>query len=192
MSSSDAVDACLALLARHVARAEVAITGSVAIGARRPNDLDLVVSRRSVVETTVAADFLIVHHHQGDRLILQLVEPRSRVRVDVFFDRFGAIATAHARPDGWLVVEPAVLFEHKLELLARASPERPVDPKHAEDARVLAGRLGRAIPAIDPRSLRAEVYSTDLSAGCERCEAALDPAFPLASRAAVFELLGYV
>jgi hypothetical protein len=190
--SIDDISACLARLAAHVDLTAIAITGSVAIGGRVPNDLDVVVSRRDAVAATLAAHFSIVHHHHGDRLILQVVEPRSRVRVDMFLDRFDAVAAAHQGPDGWLVVQPAVLLAHKLEILSLASPARPVDPKHAEDARVLASRLGRELPAIDSRSLRTDVYSTDVAARCERCEVARDPRFPLAPKPAVFDLLGHV
>lgn len=184
--------ACLARLAPHVESADLAITGSVAIGGRMANDLDLVAARPDAVRASVSADFLIIHRHHGDRLILQLADPRSGVRVDVFLDRFAGVGGARVGVHGWRVVDAAVVFAHKVEMLAGASQARPIDPKHVGDALMLAGLLGREVPAIDPRSVRAEVYSTELDARCARCEAAADPLFPLARKAEVLAVLGYV
>lgn len=188
----EAILTCLRRLAPHVVRDEVAITGSAAARLRPPADLDLVVARHGVVAASVCRDFLVSHHHDGDRLVFQLVDPVSRARVDIFIDRLGAIATARTADHGWRVVSPDVLLQHKLEILAKASAERPIDPKHAADAQALAAQLGRNMPPVDPSTLRAEVYSTDVAARCARCDAANDPAFPLAPKEQIFRLLGYV
>jgi hypothetical protein len=192
------VSGCLARLLPHLG--EVALAGGVAIAlhtgrARPPADLDLVAAGPHAIGRGIAADFLIVHYHLVPRLMVQLVDPATRLRIDVFADRGGAIA--RARPMAIGGVAPRVLaiedlLADKLELLAGASPERPVDPKHLRDAELLAARCGRAAPAVAAGCLRAEVYSTDVDARCPRCARSADADFPLAPKAAVFALLGYV
>ncbi len=135
---------------------------------------------------------MLVHYHRGDRFIVQLVDPATRLRVDIFPDRRGALPRARRRDDGWLVLDLADILDHKLELLARASAASPIDPKHAADARALSERLRRPPPVVDPAVLCPDVYSQAIDARCERCEAAASAAWPLAPKKRIFELLGYV
>jgi hypothetical protein len=186
------VETCLRRLEAHVDRSALAITGSVAMGGRSPKDLDFIAAHREVVASSVCRDFLVSHYHGGEKLIVQLVDPVTRIRVDIFPDRLGMLATARPRPDGWRVVEFAALLEYKLALLANATRTAPIDPKHAADVRMLAARLGRPEPAIDAAALRVAVYATDVTASCARCAAAVDPVFPLAAKSAIFDILGYV
>ena len=183
---------CLDSLARHVSQGEVAITGSVAIGGREVADLDLVVTQRQAVAPSVGDDFLISHYHDGGKLAVQLVEPFTRLRIDLFLDSLGAIARARPGPFGWPVVDPADLLAHKLQLLASATAASPVAPKHADDARALAARLGMPPPVVAPELLRNDVYATDVTASCARCQASADPRFRLAPKSEIFAVLGYV
>ena len=178
---------CLEYLAPHIARDAVAITGSVAIANRTPHDLDLLIARRDAIAATVRESFLVSHYHTA---MLQLVDPRAKIHIDLFLDTTGAIADAQPGPDGWLVLDDDDLLDHKLELLDRASAETPIDPKHADDARLLAKRLLRPPPVIDPVVLREDVYCTDVMLQCARCEIVDD--FALAPKTAILAILGYV
>jgi len=177
---------CLEYLAPHIARDAVAITGSVALG-RTPHDLDLLIARRDAIAPTVCATFLVSHYHAT---LVQLVDPRAKIHIDIFLDTTGAIADAQLGPDGWLVLDDDDLLDHKLDLVGRATIESPIDPKHVEDARALARRLLRPQPIVDPLVLRETVYCTDVEVQCTRCERAAD--FPLAPKTDVFAILGYV
>ena len=92
----------------------------------------------------------------------------------------------------WLVLDFESMLDHKLLTLASASERRPVDEKHHRDALLIARLLVRNVPPVPPTSLGKDVYSTDLDARCPRCEASRDAAFPIAPKAQIFDLLGYV
>jgi hypothetical protein len=198
---------CLRRLARHVDLARAAVTGSVAIDVqlapgtprRRPRDLDLVAEVPDVVSPTVAEEFLVSHFHLPQsgyaKFLIQLVCPESRVRVDIFPDVAGALATAPWRTLGDLsfrMLAPRTVLEHKLALIARASPSRRLDEKHHADAVSLAQICGGEVPAMDPEAFEPTLYSRDLNLVCPRCEVSRDPRFPLAAKRAIFDVLGYV
>ena len=201
---------CLAALSPHVDPDRVALTGGVAIALSLPEgrwpragapiaDLDLVADSRDAVRNTVAAAFLVSHYHVPQpgyaKFMIQLVEPGSRLRVDIFPADPGSLE--RARPvtlDGrrWLVLDLESILAHKLRTLAGASAAAPVPRKHFEDARALARHAGREIPAVPPAHLSREVFSQDLDMRCARCEASSDPGFPLAPKRRIHDLLGYV
>jgi hypothetical protein len=193
------LEGCLERLRPHLEPGAVAIAGGVALERALPGrrdrlaDLDLVAARREAVRATITGDFLVIHLHLPQpgyaRFLIQLVDPTTRVRIDVFPDRpdrGGAIGRARGAP--LPLVGPEDLLARKLETLAG---DGPVDPKHHADAVALAAHLGRPAPPTPPR-LAPNVYSTDVDERCRRCAASLDPAFPLAPRRQVFALLGYV
>ncbi len=181
---------CLERLRPHVDADDLALTGGVALGVHLPErarlaDVDFVARQMSAVRPSVTRQFLVSHHHVAPaRPMLQLVDPETRLRVDVFPDAAGCVARA-ARHDGWLVVAAADLLAHK-----RALATRPVDPKHWRDIVALSELVGAPLPA--PPELAPDVYCDDVAYVCERCARSASPAFPLAPKRDIFALLGYV
>ncbi len=195
---------CLARLVPHLDGEEVALTGGLAVelhlaAAGQPSlrgriaDLDFVARSMDAVMPSVACDLLVSHYHVRQpgvpKAIVQLIEPATRLRIDIFPDLSGMMArAARASVAGTslLVVAAADLLAYKRALLAK-----PVDAKHWHDAVALAGLLG-APPPPRPAELRRDVYCTDLALVCDRCTRSRAPAFPLAPKRAIFDLLGYV
>jgi hypothetical protein len=196
----DRLDRCLMRLLPHLDGDEVALTGGVALavhlrGRRVADaaDVDFVARRMDAVAPSVARDFLVSHYHVVQagvpKAMVQLVDPKTRLRVDVFPDLGGVVKRAQrALVGGALlpVVTAADLLAHKLELL-----QKPADAKHWRDAVALAALCG-ATPPPEPPHLVPDVYSTDLALVCDRCERSSSPDFPLADKHAIFDLLGYV
>lgn len=202
----------LVTLARLLAHADadaVALTGGAAIdlhlavlgrqpSRRSPTDLDLVVSRVDAVRESISRDFLVSHYHVPQpgvpKFLLQVVDPVTRLRIDIFPDLVGSLASAewrNAGPARVKVLSAASIFEHKLLTLARASAERPVDPKHLRDAELLGRMLGRAVPVVAVNALVPDVYGGDADMMCEKCDVSRHVGFPLADKRLVFELLGW-
>jgi hypothetical protein len=194
------LSACLSRLLPSLRRKDVAMTGGVAIqvgmaevgrqGVRAViADLDLVMSSLETVVPSVAESFLVSHYHAVQpgipKFMVQLVDPVTRIRVDMFPDLVGSLARAKAVQIGTQVIrmlELEDIFEHKLLMLAKASTAHPVDPKHAEDAYALGELLRRRVPIVARDSLVEDVYGIDADARCRRCELSSDPRFPLASK----------
>jgi len=204
------LETCLGKLLPHLDRDQVAMTGGVAIdlalhgsGVRSISDhvadLDFVATSRQSVAQGIVKDFLVCHYHAPQpgypKFLIMLVDPDSRLRVDIFPDLVGALKRATRITLGrenLLMLDPDSILEHKLLTLARASETNPADPKHYRHALALARRSGRPIPRVPAAHLAVDVYSTDLRAPCRRCEFSRDPAFSLAPKREIFELLGYV
>jgi hypothetical protein len=201
---------CLTRLLPHVDDEGIALTGGVAIevhlaarGLRRQQqvvgDLDFVTRRREAVSPDVAAVFLVSHFHKPQpgypKFMIQLVDPVSRLRVDIFPDQVGSIqraavwdiAGARVR-----ILDPEAILDHKLATLAKASAGRRVDEKHYQDAVLLGNVCGRPVPSVPAAHLCHEGYSQDLAAECPRCDASLDATFPLAPKQQILDVLGYV
>ncbi len=96
--------------------------------------------------------------------MVQVVDPATRIRIDVFPDLVGSISRA---------VETTV-----------------ADEKHVQDAMLLGRLCGRQIDPLAESVMARPVYEKDLTS-CARCEASRSPDFPIASRQRVFEILGY-
>jgi len=201
---------CLARLRPHLRHDEIALAGGVAVEVRladlgvpgwrdRILELDFVARRRETITPGVAEEFLVCHYHVPQpgypKFLVMVVDPVSRIRVDVFPDLVGFIGKAQPMSvcgQSWLVLDLESMLDHKLLTLAKAADHRPVDEKHHRDALALAALLGRSVPLVPPANLGKDVYSTDLDARCPRCEASRDAAFPLAPKRRVFDALGYV
>jgi len=126
--------------------------------------------------------------------MIQLVDPVSRIRVDVFPDLAGSLVDARTIAIGEHSVHVLPLeriFEHKGLTLSRASPSAPIDPKRVHDARILGDLLGRPIPHVALGALAPDVYGIDADGSCERCELSSHPSWPLAPKDHIFELLGW-
>ena len=200
---------CLGRLLPHVQQDAVAITGGVAIqlgmaalGVQGPRqaiaDLDLVAASIGSITAGVVEQFLISHYHVVrpgvPKFMIQLVDPVSRIRIDIFPDLVGSLADARSTVVGGhtpLVLPLERIFEHKVQTLSRASPSDPIDPKHVRDARALGEVVGRQSPDVAPQALAADTYGSDADGHCERCELSQHPGWPLAPRDQVFELLGW-
>ena len=200
---------CLDRLTPHLQMNRIALTGGVGIQIglaalghpdvrHRVADLDLVATSLDAVSSSVVDRFLVSHYHGVrpgvPKFMIQLVDPESRIRIDVFPDVAGSIADArtihivqHAMP----VLRLHSIFEHKIQTLVRASPEEPIDPKHVHDALSLGAVLSRPVPEVTAAALAPDVYGIDAEWSCNRCALSLHPAWPLAPKERIFELLGW-
>ncbi len=200
---------CLRRLHRHLDLDAVALTGGAAIevhlarlnlpGRPRPlNDVDLVACSRAAISPGVTSDFLVSHFHVPhpgySKFLVQLVDPDSRTRVDIFPGRSDVIERAewhHVSGIRVRVLGTDAVLDHKMEVLAGATRERPVDGKHFDDAVLLARLSGREIGERPVAVLCREEYLTDPHARCARCECSVDAAFPLAPKERILDILGY-
>lgn len=205
----DRLSRCLERLMPHVQLDSVAITGGVGMqlgmslraGMALRNDvadLDLVAAATSAIRSTVVGPFLVSHYHvvrpRVPKFMIQLVDPVSRIRVDIFPDLVGSLADARMITCGAHVIPVLPLeriFEHKVHTLSRASRSAPIDPKHVHDARALGDVLGRPVPAVPPDALAPDVYGMEADWPCERCELSVDSSWPLAPKEQIYELLGW-
>ena len=205
----DRLSGCLDRLMLHVRPGSVALTGGVGIqfglaglgrqGSRDEiTDLDLVAASMDAISPTVVGPFLVSHYHVvrpgTPKFMIQLVDPASRIRVDVFPDLVGSIVDARPIAIGEHSVHVLPLeriFEHKVLTLSRASQSAPIDPKHVRDAEVLGDVLGRPVPEAAPEALAPNVYGIEGDQFCERCELCSHPSWPLAPKDQILELLGW-
>jgi hypothetical protein len=201
--------ACLARLVRHISRDDMALTGGVAIqlelaasaysGARTLSaDLDFVARHFDAIAPTVSSEFLVSHYHlpQPDvaKFMIQLVDPESHIRVDVFPDLAGSLRRAQWRTVGGHKLKVLALesiLEHKLLTLSKASEATPVDPKHLDDAKLLAAFVGRNVPHVPSNALVTDVYGGAADLECRRCELSRHRDFPLAGKREIFDMLGW-
>jgi len=160
-------------------------------------DLDLVAASIEVISPSVVEEFLLSHYHVVrpgvPKFMIQLVDPVSRLRIDVFPDLAGSLIDRRPIVIGEHTVHVLPLeriFEHKVRTLSRASPSAPIDPKHVHDALVLGRVLGRQVPDVAPAALACDVYGAD-DYSCERCRLSEHPSWPLAPKDRIFELLGW-
>jgi hypothetical protein len=200
---------CLDRLMPHLRPRRFAVTGGVAIqlgmAARAREwprrdiaDLDLVAASMDAIAATVVGPFLVSHYHVVGpgvpKFMIQLVDPVSRLRVDVFPDLAGSLvdATTVAIGDHRVpLLSLDSIFRHKLHTLSRASASTPVDPKHVRDARILGAVLGRGVPDVPADALSPDTYGIEADAACQRCALSRHPSWPLAPKAQIFERLGW-
>ena len=205
----DRLSGCLERLLPHVRLDSVAIAGGVGmqLGMARLGlqgvrdavvDLDLVAASIGAIKSTVAGQFLVSHYHvmrpAVPKFMIQLVDPVSRIRVDVFPDLVGSLLDARTIAIGEHSVQVLPLeriLEHKVLTLSRASQSAPIDPKHVHDARVLGDVLGRSVPSVATGALAPDVYGIEVDWSCERCELSSDSSWPLAPKDRIIELLGW-
>ena len=129
---------CLGRLTPHRQVNCVALTGGVGMqmglaafghpGVRHHvADLDFVATSLDAVSSSVVDRFLVSHYHVVrpgvPKFMIQLVDPESRIRIDVFPDLAGSIADArtiyvghHPMP----VLPLNRIFEHKIQTLVRS------------------------------------------------------------------------
>ena len=203
------LQACLARLLPHLEGAGCALTGGVAVEYHLANagraglrasiaDLDFVAHDLDAVSPDVTRDFLVSHHHRVGpnvpKALLQLVDPATRLRIDIFPNLDGVLSRAERVGIAGIsasLLHPASILEHKLRTIAKASAQSPVDPKHRRDALALATMLGRHV-SISTDFEAPGALCVDVGAGCARCDASSSAALRLAPKRAIFELLGYV
>jgi hypothetical protein len=209
--NSHALRNCLTRLLPHIEGERSAIAGGVAIGlhmirssgdaGRRlaADDVDFVAESVSAIRPTVTTEFLVSHFHLPQpgysKFLVQLVDPSERLRLDVFPGPTGAIGRARlAKVAGvpFRVLEASDILTDKLRLLAEASPDRRVDPKHCADALWLEAICGRAVPFVPEAHLGTTALVRDVNAKCARCEASRCESFPIAAKQQIFDILGYV
>lgn len=209
--SPQRLHASLVRLLPHLEPGRIALAGSVAAGLhlgaacgeRAPgiaaDDVDFVAAGVDVVRPTVTAGFLVSHFHLPHpgypKFLVQLADPVSRLRIDLFPDSLHALPRAAVMDVAGIalpVLRPGDILRHKLEMLAKATAAGPVEPKHLEDARRLGVLCGRVVPVVAASHLRAAEYTRDVGAVCPRCEASRSDAFPLSPKRAILDILGYV
>lgn len=202
------VEQCLARFVRHADLARVALAGSLAMHAQlhgltswrgEADDIDFVASGPESIRPSVTGDFLVSHYHLPAvgyrKFLIQLVDPSTRLRLDVFPDTNSVLpraVTARVAGVELLVLRLQDILEHKLAILARASEEHPADPKHLQDAELIGQMSARTVPTIVPSRLAPAVYSQDRGRECTRCDASRSAAFALAPKHDIMDILGYV
>lgn len=209
MEATERLSTCLDRLMPHVRRSDLAVAGGVAIQVRLAAagqagwrtgiaDLDAIARSVDAIHPSVCEAFLVSHYHVAQpgvpKFMVQLVDPVSTLRVDVFPDPVGSLARAtgmQIETQHLLVLALEDILEHKLQTLSKASAAKPVDPKHAHDAYALSRVLGRPAPAVASDCLVKDVYGDETDIYCERCQLSLDPRFPLAPKSDIFRLLGW-
>ncbi len=208
LADMDRLVICLDRLMPHVQRERVAITGGVALQLAmshldrnvRPDlaDLDLVAASVDAIAPAVVGPFFVSHYHTirpgVPKFMVQLVDPVSRLRVDVFPDLVGSLAYSHELSVGTHSVRVLSLeriFEHKVLTLSRASRSASIDPKHFRDATMLGEVLGRPVPDVASEALSPDVYGVEADGSCERCELSRHPDWPLAPKDRICDLLGW-
>jgi hypothetical protein len=198
---------CLGRFLSHI-DAPVALTGGVAIQlhaeryglqARKSatnRDVDFVARDLPAIGPTATADFLVSHYHLPQpKFLVQLVDPISRVR-DMFPHLVDFIA--HAEETGFRdyrvkVLTREAILAHKMQILNGAlAKDHVVDPKHYCDAIVLSELLGETAPTFPMHLLAPDVYSTDVTMRCVKCEASRTTLFTLAPKPAIYAILGHV
>ena len=205
VSDTQRLRSCLSRFLPHVDRERLALTGGVAIelhlagSGRRGRreclaDLDFVASQLDVIAPTVVRDFLVSHYHVAQpgvpKGIVQLVDPITRLRLDIFPDCAGTLPRAKrmiVEGEAVLVLDTQTLLEHKLQTISKSA----VDEKHWLDAVALAALCGVPSPPR-PAQFVPDTYGTDLTLACDRCERSRSPAFPSAPKRIVFDLLGHI
>lgn len=200
---------CLDRLVPHVRPGSVAIAGGVGmqlgmagLGRQGPRDeiadLDLVAASIGAITANVVDQFLVSHYHvvgpRVPKFMIQLVDPVSGIRVDVFPDLVGSFLDARMIAIGAHVVQVLPLeriFEHKVLTLSQASQSAPTDPKHLDDARLLGDLLRKPVPHVALEALAPDVYGLEAGGSCERCEVSRHPSWQLAPKDQIFEVLGW-
>jgi hypothetical protein len=202
---------CLRRLIPHVDAARIALSGSVAIGLHvdvarddrtrtfEAEDIDFVADGVEVVQQTVTNEFLVSHFHLPHagypKFLIQLVDPNTRLRLDFFPDTLRALSRSSVADviGVPLRVLPAEdILDHKLALLSSASVERPIEEKHYADAKRLGTVCGRDVPSLPVSLLAGTSFSHDVDETCLRCHVSKGCGFPLASKRAILDILGYV
>jgi hypothetical protein len=207
---SERLGTCLLRLFEHTDANAVALTGSAAIDVQLSarglprcrgllTDVDLVAGSPGAVAPGVTSAFLLSHYHLPhpgyQKFLVQLADPQSRLRVDIFPGSAASIDRARAFDVGGArvrVLDLDAILDHKRAILAGASEERRVDEKHYLDAVMLARICGQEVPDCPASFLRVEQYSREIDAECHRCRSSADAAFPLAPKQRILDTLGYV
>lgn len=228
---------CLSILtklAQHL-NGTMVLTGSLAVGwhatqngcqvARRPlNDIDIVVADISALSPSLSQDFLISHFHPtrgAGRILLQLVDEKHRVRIDVFTPNSPSLLSRVRSIELFGIdcrmVAAEDLSAKLLAILYGVTTGEPVDPKYYDSFKVLAGFADLDIMREIWSDYRKPDYtrSFDVAAEAVHQRIANDPSvlrkddydqdmnaacpwcassssFPVSPRAKILEVLGYV
>ena len=128
---------CLKRVRKHVDVSEVALTGGCAIDLqlgrfgflRRSvgEDIDFVAKSLDAVPPSFISDFLVAHYHLSQpKFLVMLVDPISRIRVDIFPDLVGSMETAEEldiEDCRVKVLGAAVMFAHKVLILETSASQ---------------------------------------------------------------------
>jgi len=124
--------------------------------------------------------------------MIQVVDPISRIRVDIFPDLVGSIRKAWTLTIGEQpvkVLDLRSILDHKIHTISKASPAKPVDSKHDYDARTLGAIFGREVLLAPAGSYVKDVYGGEADLACGRCEVSRNPMFRFAPKNLIFDLL---
>lgn len=204
------LDRCLTRLVLGFGSESFVLTGGIAVdyhlaaAGRRGlrdsvADVDLVTARPERFAMDRARDLLVSHFHVPGagvpKALLQLVDPDTRLRIDVFPDLDDALASARPGRVGETllpILGAEAILAHKLLTLERSSASDPADAKHFRDAVALAALCGRAAPQPPLHVTSTTTYAVDVTMTCQRCARSRTPRFPIAPKTVLFEILGHV
>jgi hypothetical protein len=190
---------------------------------RRLNDLDVVVPDGITNLRAGAAGDLLIHHFHPTRelgnVLIQLVDPRHRLRIDIFSARTPSIVERSSLASiggvDCRILSAEDLTARLLAIVNIVCEGRAIDPKYWQSLQRLTEvadpgavstlwpiyrRSGdedldivlervRAVLAATPGLLQPHEYETDIHRECQWC--VQRTGFPLAAPDAVFALLGH-
>jgi hypothetical protein len=234
LASADATRVCRVLekFAIHDLR-KFALTGSLALEthliglghlrrARTLNDVDIVVDSIASIPETLAKVFLVRHIHPQvpeGKMLIQLVDPDTALRIDVFRAYGATMARSESACFGTALIQVVSLEDlaaRTASLLMDLERGVAVSRKHAQDLKVIAQVISLEYVAAawrdhrkstDPSTFEEAVtrvhglvesrrdllvipdYSHDADAACPKCEDT--GSFRPASLITIMSILGY-
>lgn len=182
------------------------------------HDIDFVVSSFDMIPIGLGSDFLIRHVHPADppaKNLLQCVDPEAGIRVDIFRTHSSVMSRALPLRDGpqliscpdltaraarlsWDLATDSVSpkyvrdFQRLLEVVSIEECESVwQDHRKQSSPRTFAAAADGLAELVANRSqfLINPVYSTDVTAVCNRCHNVAG--FPLADPKLILSILGY-
>ncbi len=221
-------------LARHLKRTLV-LTGGLAAGwhttrsgrrmGKRPfNDIDIVVEHISDLPQSLGDDFLVAHFHPSrgrGRILLQLVDERHRVRIDVFTpfspSLMSRVRSARLAGIACGIVAAEDIAARLLGILYAVTTGERVDPKYYDKFKLLSGFADMDAVRRIWQDYRKEGYSQDFEVAVDTVHRIIANSpgllrkdsydqdlnttcpwcsdgnlFPVSARSRIFDILGYV
>ncbi len=184
------------------------------------NDLDIMVESLDVVSPDVTKDFLVYHfHHEGTKFYWALVDPITKLKIDIFDYNFAPQEVVQVQLDGHTLKMRSAedqLVKTIVDVL-RISEEAKVDPKQFRDAEALlkiadleklerfwqlknltdypasaveAWEKAQRVAQEHPEWLKVSPFRKEAPYVCTLCVKSKD--FPITPMGRIYQVLGYV